>query len=78
MVPSGRPSVGVNGTIRDVGTTVWALFRSDSKYFVPSQAAFMINYPVQDLDRMLSQLRKLGVGVESKVAGIRALLRAAS
>jgi catechol 2,3-dioxygenase-like lactoylglutathione lyase family enzyme len=51
-----------------VGTTVWALFRSDSKYFAPSQAAFMINYRVRDLDRMLSQLRALGVGVEPKVA----------
>jgi hypothetical protein len=51
-----------------IGTTVWALFRTDSKYFAPSQAAFMTNYRVRDLDRMLSQLRALGVGVESKVA----------
>jgi catechol 2,3-dioxygenase-like lactoylglutathione lyase family enzyme len=51
-----------------LGTTVWALFRSDSSYFEPSQAAFMINYRVRDLDRMLAQLRALGVGVESRVA----------
>jgi catechol 2,3-dioxygenase-like lactoylglutathione lyase family enzyme len=51
-----------------VGTTVWALFRSDSTYFAPSQASFMINYRVRDLDRMLAQLRALGVSVESKVA----------
>jgi catechol 2,3-dioxygenase-like lactoylglutathione lyase family enzyme len=51
-----------------VGTTVWSLFRSDSKYFAPSQATFMINYRVRDLDRMLAQLRALGVGVESKVS----------
>jgi catechol 2,3-dioxygenase-like lactoylglutathione lyase family enzyme len=51
-----------------VGTTVWSLFRSDSKYFAPSQATFMINYRVRDLDRMLAQLQALGVGVESKVA----------
>lgn len=51
-----------------VGTTVWALFRSDSNYFEPSQAALMINYRVRDLDRMLAQLRALGVGVESRVA----------
>lgn len=51
-----------------VGITVWSLFRSDSKYFAPSQATFMINYRVRDLDRMLTQLRALGVGVESKVA----------
>jgi catechol 2,3-dioxygenase-like lactoylglutathione lyase family enzyme len=51
-----------------LGTTVWSLFRSDSKYFAPSQATFMINYRVRDLDRMLAQLRALGVGVEPKVA----------
>jgi catechol 2,3-dioxygenase-like lactoylglutathione lyase family enzyme len=50
-----------------VGTTAWSLFRSDSKYFAPSQATFMVNYRVRDLDRMLTQLRALGVGVESKV-----------
>ena len=50
-----------------VGTTAWSLFRSDSKYFAPSQATFMVNYRVRDLDRMLAQLRALGVGVESKV-----------
>lgn len=50
-----------------VGTTAWSLFRSDSKYFAPSQATFMVNYRVRDLDRMLAQLRTLGVGVESKV-----------
>jgi predicted enzyme related to lactoylglutathione lyase len=27
----------------------------------------MVNYRVRDLDRMLAQLRTLGVGVESKV-----------
>lgn len=50
-----------------VGTTAWSLFRSDSNYFAPSQASFMINYRVRDLDRMLAQLRALGVTVESKV-----------
>jgi len=50
-----------------VGATSWALFRSDSQYFAPSQAGFMIDYRVRDLDRMLAQLRALGVSVESKV-----------
>lgn len=51
-----------------VGTTAWSLFRSDSKYFAPSQATFMVNYRVRDIDRMLAQLRALGVDVESKVS----------
>ena len=49
------------------GTTVWAMFRSDSTYFAPGQAPFMINYRVRDLDRMLAQLRAQGVTVEPKV-----------
>jgi predicted enzyme related to lactoylglutathione lyase len=51
-----------------LGTTVWALFKSDTKYFAPSQAPFMINYRVRNLDRMLAQLRANGVTVEPKIA----------
>ena len=50
-----------------VGTTVWGLFRADTKYFAPSQSSFMINYRVRNLDRMLAQLRALGVPVDTKV-----------
>ena len=50
-----------------VGTTVWSLFRADSEYFAPSRATFMVNYRVRNLDRMLAQLRALGVSVESQV-----------
>lgn len=49
------------------GTTAWALFRSDSKYFEPSQATFMVNYRVRSPDRMLAQLRTLGVTTEAKI-----------
>jgi len=52
----------------ELGTTVWALFKSDTKYFAPSQAPFMINYRVRNLDRMLAQLRANGVTVEPKIA----------
>ena len=51
-----------------LGTRVWALFRSDTKYFAPSQAPFMINYRVRNLDRMLAQLRANGVTIEPKIA----------
>jgi predicted enzyme related to lactoylglutathione lyase len=50
-----------------VGTTVWGLFRSDTKYFAPSTSSFMINYRVRNLDRMLAQLRAQGVQVDTKV-----------
>jgi predicted enzyme related to lactoylglutathione lyase len=50
-----------------VGNTVWGLFRSDTKYFAPSAAPFMINYRVNNLDRILARLRAAGAAIEGKV-----------
>lgn len=47
------------------GVTVWSLFPADTRYLAPSKAPFMINYRVRDLDRMVAQLRSLGVTVDS-------------
>jgi catechol 2,3-dioxygenase-like lactoylglutathione lyase family enzyme len=47
-----------------VGDTVWSLFPSDTDYFGPSRPAFMINYRVADLEKLLTQLRQSGVTVE--------------
>jgi predicted enzyme related to lactoylglutathione lyase len=47
----------------EVGMTVWAPFREDTKYFEPSKASFMINYRVEDLDAVLDALRAEGVTV---------------
>lgn len=44
--------------------TVWSVFSSKTRYFEPSQASFMINYIVDDLDAALSELRKAGVEVK--------------
>ena len=44
-------------------STVWAPFPKTTRYFTPSRAPFMINYRVENLDRMLAQLRKRGVHV---------------
>lgn len=49
------------------GSTIWGLFDQDSEYFSPSQSPFMINYRVNDLDKMLTQLRKAGVTVDDKI-----------
>jgi len=49
----------------DKGLTVWHLAESDSKWFSPSESAFMINYRVDDLAGMLEQLRAGGVEVVS-------------
>lgn len=49
----------------DHGLTVWHVTKSDSKWFSPSQASFMINYRVDNLDELLEQLRSAGVVIVS-------------
>jgi predicted enzyme related to lactoylglutathione lyase len=49
-----------------VGYTVWAPFRDDTKYFDPSSASFMVNFRVADLHGLLEQLRAEGVTVDDK------------
>jgi len=48
------------------GTTVWALFKRDTNYFAPSDAPFMLNYRVDDLDGLLERLRAEGVSVDDR------------
>jgi catechol 2,3-dioxygenase-like lactoylglutathione lyase family enzyme len=47
----------------DQGLTVWHVANSDSRWFSPSESAFMINYRVDNLGEMLEQLRAAGVEV---------------
>ena len=49
-----------------IAQTVWAVFPSDTKYFEPSSAPFMINYRVENLDSLLQQLKDEGVEVDEK------------
>jgi predicted enzyme related to lactoylglutathione lyase len=49
------------------GTTIWNPFASDTSYFAPSTAPFMINYRVEDLNALLAALQAEGVQVEQKV-----------
>ena len=49
------------------GRTVWAPFPKETDYFKPSNAALMINYRVENLDTLLTQLRKEGVTVDDRV-----------
>ena len=46
--------------------TVWTVFPGNTKYFEPSQAAFMLNYIVDDLDALLERLQKEGVKIDPK------------
>ncbi|AXK71219.1 VOC family protein [Lysobacter sp. TY2-98] len=45
------------------GTTAWSLFSADTTHFAPSDAPFMINYRVDDLDALLAALRANGCNV---------------
>jgi predicted enzyme related to lactoylglutathione lyase len=46
---------------------VWSPISANTKYFEPSQSAFMINFRVKDLHAMLAQLRAAGAEVDQKV-----------
>jgi predicted enzyme related to lactoylglutathione lyase len=54
---------------RKAAQTVWSLFPSDTKYFDPSTAPFMINYRVENLRGLAEQLRSEGVAVEESTEG---------
>jgi predicted enzyme related to lactoylglutathione lyase len=40
--------------------TVWSAFNAETKYFAPSNQAFMINLVVDDLEQALEQVRQGG------------------
>jgi predicted enzyme related to lactoylglutathione lyase len=47
----------------DGGLTVWTVAAQSSDWFSPSDASFMINYRVDDLDALLTELRDAGVDI---------------
>ena len=55
------------GAPAHVGRTVWGPFPADTTYFTPSSASWMINYRVDDLDRVLAELRAEGVQVLDEI-----------
>ncbi len=48
------------------GSTQWCPFKDDTTYFAPSQAPFMINYRVADLDALVAALKSEGCDVDPK------------
>ncbi len=51
----------------DGGSTTWAIFDADTPYFGSPEQPYMINFRVDDLDAMLSQLRSDGVTVVDEI-----------
>ena len=52
------------GNDGDRARTVWAVFPEKTDYFGSPGPAFMVNYRVASLDRMLEQLRGAGIAIE--------------
>jgi predicted enzyme related to lactoylglutathione lyase len=50
-------------TAEDKGLTVWHVAEKESQWFSPSDASFMINYRVDNLDEKIAQLRAGGVEI---------------
>ena len=49
------------------GTTIWTIAEAGGDYFAPSNASFMVNYRVADLNGLLGALRSEGCNVLEKV-----------
>lgn len=45
----------------DKGLTVWSVADSDSTWFEPGEASFMVNYRVDNLEELLQQLASAGI-----------------
>ncbi len=43
--------------------SVWSPFNDDTDYFQPSEKEFMINYRVQNIEKLVEELRKAGVTI---------------
>jgi catechol 2,3-dioxygenase-like lactoylglutathione lyase family enzyme len=49
---------------KETGMTVWSIFPRDTKYFGAGGAGFMVNYRVDNLEELLTELEQSGVAVE--------------
>ena len=45
------------------GYLAWSPFKNDTTYFEPSQKEFMINYRVENIEELVTELKKSGVTV---------------
>lgn len=49
------------------GFSQWSPFNEQTKYFQPSEKDFMINYRVQNLEKLVDELKKEGVTIVDKI-----------
>ncbi|MES2590101.1 MAG: VOC family protein [Bacteroidota bacterium] len=48
-------------------STQWCPFKETTSYFEPSQKDFMVNYIVEDLEKLLVELKKEGVTILDEI-----------
>ncbi len=46
----------------------WSPFSNKTKYFQPSNSAFMINYRVENIEKLVAELKKSGVEIVDSIA----------
>ena len=51
-------------TAEDGGLTVWHVADRDSDWFSPSESTFMVNYRVDDLEKLIEQLTAEGIDIQ--------------
>ena len=49
------------------GFTQWTPFNEKTKYFLPSTKDFMINYRVENIEKLVAELKKDGVTITDKI-----------
>ena len=49
------------------GYTAWSVFKEDTEYLDPSEREFMINYRVDDLEKLLEVLEDEGVEIVGEI-----------
>jgi predicted enzyme related to lactoylglutathione lyase len=52
------------------GFTQWSPFGEKTKYFLPSEKDFMINYRVDNLEALLKELKKEGVTITDTIEAV--------
>lgn len=48
---------------KEKGYSVWSPFKKDTDYFQPSGKEFMINYRVENIEKLVDELRSSGVTI---------------
>lgn len=51
---------------QEAGTTIFGPFAADTDYFGDPKQQWMVNFRVDDLDRMMAQLKAAGIAIETR------------